>query len=111
MNGAVANRTKEIGTLRALGFSKFSILLSFVFEAILLAVGGGVIGLLFVMLLSLVSFPVMNFQTFSEIVISFRATPAIIVSSLVFSVLMGLVGGLFPAIRASRVSPVEAMRG
>jgi putative ABC transport system permease protein len=111
MNGAVANRTKEIGTLRALGFAKFSILLSFVFEAILLAVGGGVIGLLFVMLLSLVSFPVMNFQTFSEIVISFRATPAIIVSSLVFSVFMGLVGGLFPAIRASRVSPVEAMRG
>jgi putative ABC transport system permease protein len=111
MNGAVANRTKEIGTLRALGFSRFSILVSFVFESILLAVGGGAIGLLFVMLLSLVRFPVMNFQTFSEIVISFRATPAIIVSSLVFSVFMGLVGGLFPAIRASRVSPVEAMRG
>jgi putative ABC transport system permease protein len=111
MNGAVANRTREIGTLRALGFSRLSILVSFVLEAICLAVAGGAIGLVFVMLLSLVSFPVMNFQTFSEIVISFRATPQIVVSALVFSVFMGLLGGLFPAIRASRVSPVEAMRG
>jgi putative ABC transport system permease protein len=111
MNGAVANRTREIGTLRALGFSRLSILVSFVLEAIFLAVAGGAIGLVFVMLLSLVRFPVMNFQTFSEIVISFRATPQIVVSALVFSVAMGLLGGLFPAIRASRVSPVEAMRG
>lgn len=111
MNGAVANRTREIGTLRALGFSRRSILVSFVLEAIFLSVMGGAIGLVFVMLLSLVSFPVMNFQTFSEIVIGFRATPQIIVSALVFSVFMGLLGGLFPAIRASRVSPVEAMRG
>lgn len=111
MNGAVANRTREIGTLRALGFARRSILVSFVLEAIFLSVMGGAIGLVFVMLLSLVSFPVMNFQTFSEIVIGFRATPQIIVSALVFSVVMGLLGGLFPAIRAARVSPVEAMRG
>jgi ABC-type antimicrobial peptide transport system permease subunit len=63
------------------------------------------------MLLSLVSFPVMNFQTFSEIVISFRATFEIVVVALIFSAGMGLLGGLGPAIRASRVSPVEAMRG
>lgn len=110
MNGAVANRSKEIGTLRALGFSRISILTSFVIEAIFLAVLGGAVGLAFVMLLSLVSFPVMNFQTFSEIIIGFEATPQIVISSLVFSVVMGLLGGLFPAIRASRVSPVEAMR-
>ena len=110
MNGAVANRSKEIGTLRALGFSRIAILTSFVLEAIFLAVLGGAVGLVFVMLLSLVSFPVMNFQTFSEIVIGFEATPQIVISSLVFSVVMGLLGGLFPAIRASRVSPVEAMR-
>jgi len=110
MNGAVANRSKEIGTLRALGFSKLAILTSFVLEAIFLAVLGGAVGLVFVMLLSLVSFPVMNFQTFSEVVIGFEATPEVIISSLVFSVIMGLLGGLFPAIRASRVSPVEAMR-
>jgi putative ABC transport system permease protein len=110
MNGAVAHRTKEIGTLRALGFSRLSILLSFVFEAIFLAVLGGAVGVAFVMLLSLISFTVINFQTFSDIVISFRATPGVVITALIFSGVMGLVGGLFPAIRAARVSPVEAMR-
>jgi len=111
MNGAVAHRTREIGTLRALGFSRASILTSFLIEAIVLAVIGGVVGSTLVLLLSLVSFPVMNFQTFSEIVIRFHATPAVFVKALVFSGVMGLIGGLVPAIRASRVSPVEAMRG
>jgi putative ABC transport system permease protein len=110
MNGAVAHRTREIGTLRALGFSRLSILASFLGEAMALAVLGGVVGSVLVMALSLVSFPVMNFQTFSEIVIRFRATPAVFVQALVFSGVMGLIGGLFPAIRASRVSPIEAMR-
>ncbi len=110
MNGAVANRSKEIGTLRALGFSRRSILLSFVFESMLLALAGGAIGVVFVLLLSLVSFPVMNFQTFSEIIIGFRATSGIVIGALIFSGVMGLLGGLVPAIRASRVSPVEAMR-
>lgn len=111
MNGAVAHRTKEIGTLRALGFSRIAILVSFVFEALLLALIGGVVGIAFVQLLALVTFPVMNFQTFSEIVISFKATPNVLISAVVFSLVMGLVGGLAPAIRAARVSPVEAMRG
>lgn len=111
MNGAVANRTKEIGTLRALGFSRLAILSSFVFEAICLALVGGAVGTAFVMLLSLKTFPVMNFQTFSEIVIGFHATPGVVIGSLVFSCVMGLIGGLVPALRASRVSPVEAMRG
>ena len=111
MNGAVAHRTKEIGTLRALGFSRIAILVSFVLEALLLALIGGAVGLAFVQLLALVSFPVMNFQTFSEIVIAFKATPNVLISALMFSLIMGLVGGLVPAIRAARVSPVEAMRG
>lgn len=111
MNGAVANRTREIGTLRALGFSRLAILTSFMIEAIFLSLIGGAIGLVFVQLLALVSFPTMNFQTFSEIVITFVATPAIMISSLIFSIVMGLLGGLAPAIRAARVSPVEAMRG
>jgi putative ABC transport system permease protein len=111
MNGAVAHRTREIGTLRALGFSRRAILTSFVLEAIVLAIAGGVIGSVLVLLLSFVSFPVLNFQTFSEIVIRFRATPAVFAWSVGFSAFMGLAGGLFPAIRASRVSPVEAMRG
>lgn len=110
MNGAVANRTREIGTLRALGFSRLAILSSFVLEAVFLALIGGAVGTALVMLMGLVSFPVMNFQSFSEIVITFQATPGIIIFALVFSLVMGLVGGLFPAIRAAQVSPVEAMR-
>jgi putative ABC transport system permease protein len=111
MNGAVAHRSREIGTLRALGFSRLSILTSFLIEAIFLAVIGGVIGSALVLVLSVfVSFPVINFQTFSEIVIRFHATPAVFVKALVFSGVMGLIGGLVPAIRASRVSPIEAMR-
>jgi len=110
MNGAVAHRAREIGTLRALGFSRLSILFSFVIEAIMLALVGGAIGLAFVMLMTLVTFPVMNFQTFSEIVIRFTPTPSVYLWSLVVAVIMGLIGGLGPAIRAARVSPVEAMR-
>lgn len=110
MNGAVAHRSREIGTLRALGFSRRSILASFLIEAIVLAVLGGIVGSVLVLLLTLVRFPIINFQTFSEIVISFRATPAVFISALVFSGVMGLIGGLLPAIRAARVSPVEAMR-
>ncbi|HWU87596.1 MAG TPA: FtsX-like permease family protein [Kofleriaceae bacterium] len=111
MNGAIANRTKEIGTLRALGFSRIAILCSFVLEAIFLSLLGGAVGLASAMLLSLKSIRTMNFQTFSDIVISFQPTSGIVIGALVFSVVMGLLGGLIPAIRASRVSPVEAMRG
>jgi putative ABC transport system permease protein len=111
MNAAVANRTREIGTLRALGFSRRGILVSFLLEALFLAAVGGAVGSLAVLLLSLMSFPVMNFATFSEIVISFSPAPSVFVKALVFSGVMGLIGGLVPAIRASQVSPIEAMRG
>jgi putative ABC transport system permease protein len=112
MNGAVAHRTREIGTLRALGFSRSAILTSFLIEAIVLAAIGGLIGSAIVLLLStFVSIPVINFQTFSEIVIRLHASPEVFAKALLFSGVMGLIGGLFPAIRASRVSPIEAMRG
>jgi len=111
MNGAVAHRTREIGTLRALGFSRSSILTSFLLESVVLSFAGGVLGIIGVQLMSLIQVPVINFQTFSEIVLRFQATPDMAVRALIFAVVMGLIGGLFPAIRASRVSPVEAMRG
>ena len=110
MNGAIAHRSREIGTLRALGFSRRSVLMSFLLEAIILAVIGGVIGSVAVLALSLVSVPLINFVTFSEIVIRFHPEPSVFVKALIFSGVMGLLGGLVPAIRASRVSPVEAMR-
>ncbi|HEY6175289.1 MAG TPA: ABC transporter permease [Kofleriaceae bacterium] len=110
MNGAVAHRSREIGTLRALGFSRRAILTSFLLEAIVLAVVGGAIGGALVQLLSVVRFPIINFQTFSEIVIRFTVTRGVLMSSLIFTIVMGLLGGLIPAIRASRVSPIEAMR-
>jgi len=111
MNGAIAHRSREIGTLRALGFSRRAILTSFLIEALLLAVAGGVIGSIAVLSLTLISVPLINFVTFSEIVIRFHATPGVFIAALIFSGGMGLLGGLVPAIRASRVSPIEAMRG
>ena len=111
MNSAVANRSREIGTLRALGFSRWAILFSFMVEAVMLAGLGGIVGLLGVFGISLMTFSIMNFQTFSQIVIALKATPSVLISSILFAAIMGLVGGMVPAIRAALVSPVEAMRG
>ena len=110
MHAAVANRQREIGTLRALGFSRSSILTSFLFESILLAVIGGAIGAAASLLMGFVRFSTMNFASWSEISFSFEPTPTIIVTAVVLAAVMGIIGGFFPAIRASRVSPIEAMR-
>jgi putative ABC transport system permease protein len=111
MYAAVANRQREIGTLRALGFSRSSILGSFLLEAILLALAGGAVGAAASLAMGYVKFSMMNFASWSEIVFSFDPTPQIIVRALAFAGVMGLVGGFFPALRASRISPVAAMRG
>lgn len=111
MYASVANRSKEIGTLRALGFSRFSILTAFVLESILVALLGGGLGLLASLAMGAVKFSMMNFQTWSEMVFSFTPTVPILVGALLFAAFMGVVGGLLPAIQAARVSPVKAMRG
>jgi len=111
MYAAVSQRRREVGTLRALGFSRFSILMSFVLEAVILALVGGVVGALAATAMSLVKFSMMNFATFSEIVFSFDPTPSILGTSLLFGGAMGLLGGILPAVRAARTSPIEAMRG
>lgn len=111
MYGAVANRKAEIGVLRALGFSRTTILVSFLFEAVLLTLLGGLLGSLAALSLGFVKFSMMNFQTFSEIVFEFQPTPEILVTALLFGGIMGVLGGFLPAIRAARTAPIEAMRG
>jgi putative ABC transport system permease protein len=110
MYAAVANREKEIGTLRALGFSRFSILTSFLLEAVALAAAGGFIGVVASLAMGFVHFSMVNFTSWSEIVFSFEPTTEIVVKALVFACGMGLIGGIFPAIRAARTSPLKAIR-
>ena len=110
MNAQVANRQREIGTLRALGFSRRSILTSFLLESIVLATIGGLVGAAASLGLSFVKITMLNAGTWSEIAFTFEPTPAIIIRSMVLAGFMGVVGGFLPAIRAARVSPIEAMR-
>jgi putative ABC transport system permease protein len=110
MNAAVANRQREIGTLRALGFSKVSILASFLLEAILLSLLGGLLGAAASLAMGSVSFSMVNWASWSEIVFRFEPTPQIVVGAVAFATVMGLLGGFIPAVRAARVSPVDAMR-
>jgi ABC-type lipoprotein release transport system permease subunit len=110
MYSAVANRTGEIGTLRALGFNRSSILTAFLMESLLLGFIGGFAGLFFASFLQFITVSTTNFQTFSELAFSFRITFEIIYKSLLFSLIMGFVGGILPAFRASRMNIVEALR-
>jgi ABC-type lipoprotein release transport system permease subunit len=110
MYSAVANRTGEIGTLRALGFQRGSILAAFLMESLLLGLVGGCIGLFFASFLQLFTISTMNFQTFSELAFSFTLTFEIFYKSLLFSLIMGFVGGVLPAFRAARKNIVEALR-
>lgn len=110
MYAAVANRVGEIGTLRALGFQRNSILAAFLLEALFLGLLGGVSGLVCASFMQLITISTMNWQTFSELAFSFTLTFDIAAKSLLFSVVMGLIGGVVPAIRASRLKIVDALR-
>jgi ABC-type antimicrobial peptide transport system permease subunit len=110
MYAAVANRTDEIGTMRALGFQRWSILVTFVMESLLLGFIGGFIGLFFASFLQLFTVSTMNFQTFSELAFSFSLTFGIIYKAMTFALIMGFVGGVLPAVRAARMSIVESLR-
>ena len=111
MYAAVANRTVEIGTLRSLGFSRISILTSFLFESLLLALIGGIVGLLLASTLQFFSISTLNFASFAELEFKFSISPTIIISSLLFALFMGLLGGFLPSVRASRLNIVSALRG
>jgi putative ABC transport system permease protein len=110
MYAAVSRRTREIGTLRALGFTRLSILTSFVIESVLLALVGGGIGVLLAMPLNLVTTGVGNDKTFSEIAFNFRVGTNAIVAGFVFAAVIGAIGGLLPAQAAARKNPLAAMR-
>jgi putative ABC transport system permease protein len=110
MYAAVARRTKEIGTLRVMGFGRFSILAAFVLESVAIAVLGAAIGIVIALPLNFVSTGTSNFVTFSEIAFNFRVTPDLALVALVFGAIIGFVGSLLPSIRASRFKIVDALR-
>ena len=110
MYAAVSTRTGEIGTLRALGFRRTSILIAFLMESLILGFIGGCAGLFLASFMQLISISTMNFQTFSELAFSFTLTFDIIYKAILFSLIMGFVGGVLPAIRASRMYIVDALR-
>jgi len=110
MYSAVAERRREIATMRALGFGGGSVVLSFVFESLFIALVGGVIGCVAVLPINGLTTGTMNWQTFSHLAFAFRITPDLMVIGIVFALLMGLVGGVPPAIRAARRPVAAALR-
>jgi len=110
MYAAVARRTKEIGTLRVLGFSRLSILIAFLLESLVIALIGAAIGILLALPLNFVSTGTSNWVTFSEIAFNFRVTADLMIFALIFGAIIGLVGSLLPSIRASRFKIVDALR-
>jgi ABC-type antimicrobial peptide transport system permease subunit len=110
MYAAVANRVTEIGTLRALGFTRRDILAAFVLESLFLGLVGGFVGLFFASFMQLITISTMNWQSFAELAFSFTLTAAIIGKCISFSLLMGLAGGLLPAFKAARMKIVDALR-
>jgi len=110
MYAAVARRSREIGTLRVLGFSRFSILLSFFLESLVLALLGGIIGCLLVLPLNGFTTGIGSMVTFSEVAFSFKITPDIMISGILFALFMGAIGGLLPAAAAARKQILAALR-
>jgi len=110
MYSAVANRTAEIGTLRAIGFSRFRILTVFMLESLWLALLGAGLGLLAASFMSFVTVSTTNWGSFAELAFSFAISTNIIVGSVIFAIAMGLIGGFLPAVRASRAKIVDSLR-
>jgi len=110
MYSAVANRTVEIGTMRSLGFSRRSVLAAFLFETLLTSLVGGIIGLFLASFLQFFSISTLNWNSFSELAFSFSLSPSIVISSLIFALVMGVLGGFLPSVRAARLNIVNALR-
>ncbi len=110
MYGAIASRAREIGTLRALGFGRASILIAFLLESLVLCLLGAALGCTIAMLLPEIRTGTMNGGTFTEIAFSFNFGPAVLLNGALLAVAMGLLGGILPAIRAVRMKVVDALR-
>jgi putative ABC transport system permease protein len=110
MYGAIASRAREIGTLRALGFGRFSILFAFLLESIVLCALGAALGILGVLALGEIRTGTMNAGTFTEVVFAFNFGPKVLASGALLAIVMGLIGGLMPAVRAVRMKVVNALR-
>jgi len=110
MFAAVKSRTREIGTMRALGFSQFDVLISFLSESLILCTLGGALGLLATVPLSALTLETSNFNTFAAVTISFRFGRLVMAVALTMTLAMGLFGGMFPAIRAVRLNVIAALR-
>ena len=110
MYSAVTERAREIATMRALGFGASSVVISFVVEALCIAMVGGVLGCLVVLPLNGYTTGTLNWQTFSHLAFAFRITPALMTWGVAFALLMGLVGGVPPAIRAARARIAVTLR-
>jgi putative ABC transport system permease protein len=110
MYSAVSERGREIATMRALGFGGAAVVFSFVLEALLISFAGGVLGCLAVLRLNGYTTGAMNLQTFSHVAFAFMITPELMVKGIVFALIMGVLGGLFPAIRAASLPISHALR-
>jgi ABC-type lipoprotein release transport system permease subunit len=110
MYAAVANRTVEVGTLRALGFRRRSVMAAFLTESLALSLFGGTLGILVASILGFFRISTLNFGSFAELEFAFSLSPTIIISSLIFAMCMGLIGGFLPSVRAARLSIVNALR-
>ena len=110
MYAAVSHRVAEIGTLRALGFKRRTILSAFLLESLFLGFMGGLLGLVAASFMDQLTISTMNWQTFSDLSFRFTLTPGVIGDALAFALIMGLTGGLLPAFRAARMNIVAALR-
>jgi len=111
MYSAVAERSREIASMRAIGFGAPSVVASFTIEALLIAAAGGALGCLAVLPVNGITTGALNFQTFSHLAFAFKITPDLLMSGMIFALIMGIVGGLPPAIRAARRPVAAALRG
>ena len=110
MYAAVSSRAPEIAVMLTLGFRPRSVLVSFLAEAAIIALIGGVLGCLFSLPINGIATSTTNWQSFSEVAFAFRVTPALLLNGVIFAVVMGLVGGFLPAWRAARMPVIQALR-